>query len=146
MKVQDDFIDYGVTSGFFAVEKPRGMVVAIGGQAGEARWTRLLTRRVAHTLWFHLTFMLFPERSKEITTRAATAPIRGEDEPTLATNIEVFRGEGGLIEIMGTGGQVDWMTRGTEHDIRALWQALDKVLFPLGWQGGQQTTPGSTSR
>ena len=139
--MDDSLIDFGVSTRPFVVPKPQHDAVIVGGKVGEQRWTRVVSRRAAHTMWYHLTELLYPERARQITTRAATAPIRSDVAPTITSHVEVFRGEGDYIEILGTGGQREWLTRLNEHDGRALWAALDKMLFPLGWEGADQRTP-----
>ena len=137
----EDQTDIGVSTEPFAMPKPPRDDVVVGGLAGENQWTRVISRRVAHTLWYYLTTLLFPDRAAEITTRAATAPFRDLDMPSITTHVEVFRGAGDYIEILGSGGKQTWLTRLNEHDARALWAALDKMLFPLGWEGADQRIP-----
>lgn len=136
-----ELTDLGITTEPFAMPKPPRDDVVVGGLAGNTQWTRVVTRRVAHTLWYHLTRLLFPDRAKQITTRAATSVIRSDKAPSITTHVEVFRGKDNYIELLGTGGKADWLTRLHEHDARRLWAALDKMLFPLGWEGSDQRIP-----
>lgn len=135
--MDSDFIDLGISKKPFAMPKPPDDVVVIGAESGEERWTRVITRRAAHALWYHLTTILYPGRERHITTRAATAPIRSEESPSVTTFVEVFRGEDDFIEMLGTGGKSEWLARFSEREARALWAVLDKMLFPLGWEGSQ---------
>lgn len=143
--MDEGLTNFGITTELFAMPKPPRDDVVVGGMVGEIRWTRVVTRRAAHTLWYYLTTLLFPDRSAEITTRAATSAFRKSDAPSITTHVEVFRGEGGYIEILGSGGKQDWLTRLHERDARDLWAALDKMLFPLGWEGADQRIPPPNS-
>ncbi len=81
-------ISYGLTNELFANRKGEGETIILGGiGTGSSRWARVLTRRAAHQLWYRLTWLLFPEKSTQVT--------------------------------------------GARH----LWIALDKALYPAGWQG-----------
>jgi hypothetical protein len=134
-RLDSNVVDLGISTKLFALPKPSNDTVVVGGEAGEDRWTRVVTRRVAHALWYQLTVLLYPERSEQITPRVTTAAFRDDESPTITAHIEVLRGDDNFISMAGTGGQASWLAHMSERDARALWGSLDKMLFPLGWEG-----------
>jgi hypothetical protein len=75
---------YGLTSEIFASRRDEGETIIVGGVGAESnRWTRVLTRRAAHHLWFQLTRLLFPEKSPQVTGMAQTARHHRRSRPTL---------------------------------------------------------------
>ncbi len=130
---------YGISMDVFITRKPQGESLVLGG-VGEryGRWTRVLTLRAAQLLWFHLTGVLFPERAERVTTIAVTAPLRGDDRPTITTHLEVVRTADGFIEMIGWAGQDTWWARLPQNEARALWARLDQLLYPVGWEGRER--------
>lgn len=132
---------YGVSGNIFVNRKPRGDSVIIGGMAEEhGRWTRVLTQHAAKMLWFKLTGLLFPERAATVTGVAVTSALRGNNLPTITTRLETARTADNYIEIMGWAGEKTWWVRLPENEARTLWTRLDKLLFPVGWEG-RKTRP-----
>lgn len=127
---------YGISRGVYVTPQSKGDSVVVGGEGRHyGRWSRALTRRAAHLLWFNLTRMLFPEKAPQVTGIAVTAPLRGFDEPLLTTHVEVTRTADGFIEIIGWMGRDTWWARLPEAEGRNLWAKLDLLLYPVGWEG-----------
>jgi hypothetical protein len=127
---------YGLTSEMFVNRHGEDETVILGGVGVEAnRWTRTLTRRAAHQLWFHLTRLLFPEKSPQVTGMAMTAPL-SMPIPSVTTHLEiVYSPETHLYDIVGWDGEDGWWFRVDEQNARNLWTALDIALYPAGWSG-----------
>lgn len=134
---------YGESSALFVLPKTQGDSVVVGGMGAEGRWFRVLTKRAAQLLWFNLTGILFPERARQVTGIAVTAPIRGTDKPSVTYHLEVTRTADNYIEIIGWVGHDTWWTRLPEHEARHLWTKLDQLLFPVGWEGRNNKKPAS---
>jgi hypothetical protein len=92
-------------------------------------------------LWYHLTRMLFPEKSDAVTALVSTAPLRSEARPTVTTHVVVERTEDGDYEVMGWVGDQNWWLRLTEAEARPFWSALDVALYPVGWEGRSSRPP-----
>ncbi len=127
---------YGLTSEVFVNGRGEGETIVVGGTGAEAtRWNRALTRRAAHQLWFHLTRLLFPEKSPQVTGMAMTAPLSAP-QPSVTTHLEVvYNPETHLYDVLGWNGDDLWWFRLDEQNARHLWTGLDLVLYPAGWSG-----------
>lgn len=136
---------YGLSTNLFVSRKASSDSVVIGGVAEDSsRWTRVLSQRAAQMLWFHLTQLLFPEKSDMVTGQVMTAPLRSADLPTITTHINVDRIETGGYEIEGVAGSQSWQLRLDDREAQRFWTALDIALYPVGWQGsGSRPKPGS---
>lgn len=132
---------YGQSTNLFVSRKASGESLVVGG-IGEntTRWTRVLSARAAQMLWFHLTRMLFPEKSEMVTALVTTAPLRSEALPTITTHMVVDPVEGGGFEIAGWVGEQTWWVQLDEYEARRFWTALDIALYPVGWQGAKSNT------
>jgi hypothetical protein len=126
---------YGLTSDPFVDRQNEGTFV-VGGTGDEANaWSRTMTGRAAHQLWFHLTRLLFPEKSGQVTALAKTAPLSGAG-PSETTQLDVFQNpDTRLYEIFGWVGDDTWWFRVDDQNARKLWAALDIALYPAGWSG-----------
>src|SRR5712691_4421648 len=130
-------ISYGLTNELFANRKGEGETIILGGiGTGSSRWARVLSRRAAHQLWYRLTWLLFPEKSTQVTGMAQTAPLHPPNQTSLTTHFEIVRNtDSHTYDIMGWIGDDTWWFRVDDHNARHLWIALDKALYPAGWQG-----------
>jgi hypothetical protein len=132
---------YGVSTDIFAINKMQGETVVVGGVGAEGRWTRVLTTRAAQVLWFNLTGLLFPEKARQVTGIAVTAPLRSRDRPSVTHHVEVVRTADNYIEVFGWAGLDTWWVRLPEHEARNLWTSLDLLLYPVGWEGRNNKRP-----
>ena len=129
---------YGLSCNLFVNRKRSGDSLVIGGIGEDkGRWTRVLSYRAAQMLWYHLTHLLFPEKSEMVIGLASTAPLRSETMPTITTHMQVEVLDDGRYEIVGWVGEQDWWIRLSEAEARRFWSALDMALYPMGWQGSQ---------
>ncbi len=117
---------YGYTTNWFVMNRlgAHGGSIVVGGidMRGE-RWTRLLSHRAAHMLWFQLTLLLFPERVEWLAPMD-TLPIRDSKLPTITNQFIVERLEGGVIEVTGIANGSRWTAKLLEADSLGLWAAL----------------------
>jgi hypothetical protein len=117
---------YGYTTNWFVMDRlgAGGGSIIIGGidVRGE-RWTRVISHRAAHMLWFRLTLLLFPERVEWLTPMD-TLPIRDSKLPTITNQFIVERLEGGVIEVTGIANGSRWTAKLLASDSMALWSAL----------------------
>ena len=128
---------YGFSTNLFVSRKASGESLVVGGIAEDTtRWTRVLSTRAAQMLWFHLTRLLFPEKSDMVTALVTTAPLRSNSLPTITTHMVVDAVEGG-VEIAGWVGEQTWWLRLTDYEARRFWTALDIALYPVGWEGSR---------
>jgi hypothetical protein len=128
-------IDYGPTCEFFVTRKPHGKNIVLTGEGTSDRWTRVLTQRCAHMLWFHLTEMLFPEKANMVGSVAETAPLQSPDTFTVTTEVVIERTPEGHILLAGSSGIRVWTAAADEEHARRLWTSLDIALYPVGWEG-----------
>lgn len=143
MNGSQEVLEYGLSTDTFVTRKPRGEALIIGGM-GEAKnkWMRVLSKHCAHVLWFRLTELLFPDKFPMVTAMAVTAPLRGPNDPTITSEVEVNRDEKtGDIEIVGIAGPRTWVVRLGDYEARRLWTALDIALYPVGWEGSSAKFP-----
>jgi hypothetical protein len=132
---------YGLSTNLFVSRKAGGESLVVGGIAEDSsRWTRVLSARAAQMLWFHLTKLLFPEKSDMVTALITTAPIRSDALRTITTHMSVDPMENGGYEIVGWVGDQTWWMRLTDFEARRFWTALDIALYPMGWQGMKDNT------
>jgi hypothetical protein len=127
---------YGLTSEIFASRRDEGETIIVGGVGAESnRWTRVLTRRAAHHLWFQLTRLLFPEKSPQVTGMAQTAPLSAAP-PAVTTHFEVWLNpDTHRYDILGWVNEDSWWFCVDEPNAHRLWAALDLALYPAGWSG-----------
>jgi hypothetical protein len=139
---QQQHVEYGLTTQLFVTKMQGKDTVVLGGQGEVDKWTRVLTGKSAHTLWLNLTEFCFPERAREVVSIVATAPLRGTDQPTITTNIQFDVTDDGMVKLTGHTAKQTWAALLTVSEAHHLWQALDKALYPLGWQGPTVTSGG----
>ncbi|MBZ0293970.1 MAG: hypothetical protein K8L99_15510 [Anaerolineae bacterium] len=136
MMSEEPKVSYGLSTNLFASRKASGESLVVGGIGEDSsRWTRVLSTRAAQMLWFHLTRLLFPEKSEMVTALVSTAPLRSNTLPTITTHMVVDPVEGGGVEIIGWVGDNTWWVRLNDYEARRFWTALDLALYPVGWQG-----------
>ena len=128
--------EYGLTSELFVNRPGEDETLVVGGVGAQSdQWTRLLTRRAAHQLWFQLTRLLFPEKSPQVTGMAMTAPL-SPPSPSVTTHLEIVHNpDSHTVDILGWDGEDGWWFRVDEQNARHLWTALDLALYPAGWSG-----------
>src|SRR5215213_10063778 len=127
---------YGKSSNLFVSRKASSEAIIVGGIAEDtSRFARVLSNRAAQMMWFHLTRLLFPEKSDMVTALVGTAPLRAANLPTITSHIVVDKLDDGGIEIVGWIGDETWLVRLNEYEAHRVWTALDIALFPVGWQG-----------
>lgn len=142
----------GLSSDLFVSRLPKGDSLVVGGKINgkddESKWTRILSRRAAHLLWYRLTLLLFPEKAKLVTAIVATAPLRPSTGPTVTTHIEVVPTDDSYYDISGMMGNVTWWVKLSNFEARRLWAALDMTLYPDGWNknADTETTPAVVKR
>jgi hypothetical protein len=71
---------------------------------------------------------------EQVTMVFNTTPLRSEVLPTITNHCTVEHLESGYFEITGWAGEKNWSVQVAYEDARRLWAALDKLLFPNGWQ------------
>ena len=129
---------YGFSSQLYVINKPNTDSLVLGGVAEDlSRWTRVLSTRAAHMLWFHLARLLLPEKIDQVTAIFDTTPLRSAVLPTITNHFSVEQSEEGYFEATGWAGERSWVVHLTDGEGRRLWASLDKLLFPHGWQGTQ---------
>lgn len=127
----------------FVSSRPDGQALVVGGVSGqigttEKEWSRMLSKRAAHLLWFRLTMLLFPEKAGMVTAMVPTAPLDATVlNPTVTTHIKVERLVDNRYLVDGIMGKVHWGVILDSLETRRLWTALDLALYPDGWE----TTP-----
>ena len=126
---------YGISTELYVLSKPNTDTILLGGVAEDlSRWTRVLSARAAFMLWFHIARLLMPERIEQVTAVFNTTPLRSDDLPTITNHCAVEIRDEGLVQVIGWAGEQSWSVHMTNADASQLWTALDKLLFPQGWQ------------
>ena len=132
---------YGLSTNLFVSRKTHGDSLVVGGVGeDETRWTRVLSQRAAQMLWYHLTRLLFPEKSDMVTAMVSTSPLRSGNMPTITTHMTVESREDGGYDVVGWIGEHTWWMNLTDYEARRFWTALDIALYPVGWQGRKSKT------
>jgi hypothetical protein len=126
---------YGISTELYIVSKPNTDAFVVGGQAEDlSRWTRVLSTRAAFMLWFHIARLLMPEHIEQVTTVFNTTPLRSAVLPTITNHCMVEPVNKAYVEITGWAGEQSWVVHVTNEEATEFWSALDKLLFPQGWQ------------
>lgn len=136
-KIADAKFRFGMTRNIFAVSNRNGETIIVGGLDHQSRrWSRLLTRRAAHMMWFHLTTLLFPSKCSQVISMAQTAPLGPVQMHRLTTFLSLTRrADTHLIEIFGQVGEDTWSCFLDDLNAQRLWASLDAMLYPAGWEG-----------
>lgn len=112
-----------------------GQTLMLGGIGQDQRqWTHAITRRAAQVLWCKLTELLYPDKAQVVTGMAATAPLSALGLGQMTTHIEVVK-TGTQYTLVGRIDRTRWLVQLTELEVRHLWATLDRVLYPVGWEG-----------
>ncbi|PJF40703.1 MAG: hypothetical protein D6737_19745 [Chloroflexi bacterium] len=128
-------VNYGFVSDLFVTRRPNKDTIILGGvDEQKEKWTRLLSPRAAQMLWFHLTQILYPDKSDMVTALVATTPLRTPHLPTITTHTNIITSDPAAIEVTGWAGEFTWDMLLSDYEARRLWTALDLALFPSGWQ------------
>ena len=126
---------YGISTELYIVSKPNTDAIVVGGLAEDSsRWTRVLSARAAFMLWFHVARLLMPEKMEQVTMVFNTTPLRSAVLPTITNHCAVERLDDDYVEITGWAGDQSWTAHVTNEDASQLWTALDRLLFPQGWE------------
>lgn len=124
---------YGRSSNLFVSRKASGDSIVMGGIAEDSsRWTRVLSKRAAQMLWFHLAQILYPDKADYITGMISTTPIRSNDLPTITAHMTVDTLENGNYEIVGWINNQTWVISIEAGEAQKFWTALDIALNPAG--------------
>jgi hypothetical protein len=124
---------YGRSSNLFVSRKASGESIVMGGTAEDStRWTRVLSKRAAQMLWFHLAQILYPDKADYITGMISTTPIRSTDMPTITAHMTVDTLENGGYEIVGWINNQTWDISIEAAEAQRFWIALDIALNPAG--------------
>jgi hypothetical protein len=130
----DNRRSYGLCANLLIAPKGNSLSLVLGGMAEDtSRWTRVLSKRAALLLWYHLTLQLFPEKAVRVTALVQTMPARTVELPTITQHIDVTRMMTGILEITGRVGDQVWISRITRTEAQRLWDALDVALQPKGY-------------
>lgn len=136
--------ELGLCRDLFVSSRPEEQTISIGGIAFDnAQWTRVLSKRAAHLLWYRLTRALFPEKAQKVTSLVSTAPLSPLSlSPTVTSHVNVEHTEDNdYFMVSGTMGKSVWEIQFNILEARRLWTALDLALYPNGWE---TTTPTPT--
>jgi hypothetical protein len=132
---------YGLSTNLFVSRKANGDSLVLGGIGeDEIRWTRVLSQRAAQMLWYHLTRLLFPEKSEMVAALVSTSPLRSGNMPTITTHVTVEPRDDDGYDIAGWVGEQTWWMHLSNYEARRFWTALDIALYPVGWQGRKTKT------
>jgi hypothetical protein len=124
---------YGLSTNLFVSRKASGESIVMGGTAADSsRWTRVLSKRAAQMLWFHLAQILYPDKADYLTGMINTTPIRSTDMPTITAHMTVDTLENGNYEIVGWINSQSWETLLDAQEAQRFWTALDIALNPAG--------------
>ncbi len=110
-------------------------VLMLGGIGqDDQRWSHAVTRRAAQVLWFKLTELLYPDKAPIVTSLASTAPLSSLGTGNQTTHVEVVK-SGTEYTLVGRFQRTRWLVQLNELEVRRLWADLDKLLYPVGWEG-----------
>lgn len=125
---------YGL-SGNLAITAQTGKqtIVLSGMTIYGSFWTRVLSQRAAHMLWFHLSALLFPFK-RSLTATVSTADMRDSRLPSITDHVMVEKLDAGMFELTASPGRLGWSLRFTEAEGRRLWMALDELLSPTDYK------------
>lgn len=126
---------HGLSDSLFVERMPGRERYVLGGRDCSRRWAHVLTHFAAQMLWIQLTHRLYPERARTVLGVAATAPLCEPHHPAITTRVDLADNGGGMYLLVGWIERRSWSVPVTEADARCLWAMLDKVLFPVGWEG-----------
>ncbi|NDJ86510.1 MAG: hypothetical protein GYB66_11530 [Chloroflexi bacterium] len=142
--------DLGLCRDLFVSSHPSGQTLVVGGtcekEGGSGKSARVLTRRAAHLLWYHLTRLLFPEKAPMVTTLVSTAPLSGAPSPALTTHVDIDLQNEDRYIIEGITSQQTWKMTISYMEARRLWTALDLALYPDGWETKDAASAQSANR
>lgn len=116
-------------------------VLMLGGiSQDDKRWSHAMTRRAAQVLWFKLTELLYPDKASIVTSLASTAPLSALGTGNQTTHVEVVKNDTEYT-LVGRINRTRWLVQLSELEVRRLWADLDKLLYPVGWEGrGKKNT------
>lgn len=126
--------NYGLLHHVFVSQKPNSNSVVIGANdPSGGLWTRVLSVRAAHILWYALGVDLFPEKFENISANLPTFMFRSVSAPSITMDLSIERlnakGEDqGDVEISGRNAAIDWSIQLKNRDALHLWEALNALL------------------
>lgn len=119
-------------------KEPDSPILMLGGVGqDDQRWSHAMTRRAAQVLWFKLTELLYPDKATIVTSLAATAPLTALGPSNHTTHVEVVK-NGTEYTLVGRVNRTRWLVQVSELEVRQLWAELDKLLYPVGWEGREK--------
>lgn len=120
---------YGYSQENFVLRKGSSDTFVLGGMSQTGvRWTRVLSKRAAHMLWFHLARSLFPGDADDVTASLPTALMRGVDMPSITKHIVIEPLDHACYEILGYTSAGTWAVQVTEGEARRLWEILHQAI------------------
>lgn len=120
---------YGFSRETYVLRKGGGDTFIIGGVCADGtRWTRVLSKRAAQMLWFHLARFLFPADADDVTAGLPTAMLRGVNLPSITQHILLEPTDRGSIEITGYTSAGAWTAQLVDQEVQRLWISLDQVM------------------
>ncbi len=120
---------YGYSQDTFVLRKGVGDTYVFGGRSQDgSRWTRVLSKRAAHMLWFHLARHLFPDDADDVTARLPTALFRGVNLPSITEHMLIEPLEPGGIEIVGYTSAGAYSVRLQPSELQRFWTQLDQAM------------------
>lgn len=126
--------NYGLLTHVFVSCKPNSHSVIMGAKSQEdGVWTRVLSIRAAHILWYELGSELYPEKFENIATNLATFMFRSINAPSITMDLSVERLQPkdqtqGEFEISGRNAAITWTIQLNILDALHLWESLDALL------------------
>ncbi len=119
---------YGYSLELYIVRKGGGDTFVLGGVAQDGtRWTRVLSKRAAQMLWFHLARHLFPADADDVTASLPTAIMRGINLPSITQHMVIEPLAEG-IDVIGYTSAGMWAVQVNDSESQKLWTALDQAM------------------
>lgn len=133
-------IEYGPCSNLLVRQDKDNNVIYLSGVGKLSnQWVHPTTQRAVHHLWFSLTHLLFPEKANVVTSMAGTAMISAP-QPGITSHFEVKRDpQTNSFVVVGWIGEHLWSFHMNGENAHQLWTALDRMLYPAGWEGTTTT-------
>jgi hypothetical protein len=119
---------YGYSQEMYVLRKGGDTFVLGGVTQDGSRWTRVLSKRAAQMLWFHMSRLLFPTEADDVTAGLPTAMMRGVSLPSITQHMVLEAGEQGGIEITGYTSAGTWSVQLVDAEVQRLWLSLDQAM------------------
>ncbi len=120
---------YGYSQDTFLIRRGVGDTYVFGGRSQDgSRWTRILSKRAAHMLWFHLARHLFPDDADDVTARLPTALFRGVNVPSITEHMLIEPLNTGGIEIVGSTSAGTYSVQLGPSEVQRFWTLIDQAM------------------